>query len=315
MTTAPPSPVPPRPFETFVDTVDVAVHDLDAAAAYVGDLLGIPASPPAVTPDPVDGQGVHGIELAVGGLRRVRLVSPVDPARGQLAEHLRTHGEGVWSVRLLVDGLADRVAALRDARVDVHLVGDRDGERSLAATDAGSSDGTRFVLVEPAGGIPTGLDVHVPADAGARGVERAYVLVWAVPTLAAAPRMRALVGLDGVPMAAGMEPSGTLDGIHFPTGGIYNLGLLAPRGAPRGQIALAASEALDRRGAGPFLFGFQVSDLDVALARLAAHDHELAGDPVRYAIGRQILTVRRHGVHWLLAQWDPGGYESWRRPT
>jgi hypothetical protein len=301
-----------KDFTTFVDLVDVAVRDLPSASTQLETLLGIKGSSFGPVTDPIDGSSYKGVEFAVGGIRALRLVSQ-SPGEGDLAGFLDER-EGIWSIRLLVSDVATRCqqAAQRGFQftlVDAATI----SEGIVNATVRSTSNGTRYELVQPNEGMPSDADIYVPREQNPTKVQRAYVLDLAVDDMDRAfERYGALLDQAHVPMAAGMDPSSSMKGGHFPTGGLYNIGFLSPQGEPKGPIPAAARAFIDKSGEGAFLLGFHV-DVDSVEAHLMQEGIELVwNEPEEYMIGRMQMTSPIVGVNWFYGQWIQGGYEIWR---
>src|SRR5262249_21324551 len=152
-------------------------------------------------------------------------------------------------------------------------------------------------------------------DASARRIKQAYVVDIAVADLGSATETYTnLLDMQGIPMAAGMDASGSTEGVHFPVGGLYALGLMSPVGERRGDAAKRFGGYLDAHGGdGGALLGFLVDDIDQTQSDLARLGVEFMYEkPLSYAVGRLNITRPIHGVMLEFAQHDPDAYERWR---
>jgi len=116
---APPVPPPPRPLHRRVEralSVEIAVRDVDAAAEDFARVLGRPQSVPAAEL----AEGLRGVDFAIDGLERIRLVSVHDPvgARARLvADCLAQRGEGAVLMEFLVEDAARSQAQVAAAGI------------------------------------------------------------------------------------------------------------------------------------------------------------------------------------------------------
>ena len=76
-----------------IDHIAVLVEDIDAALPYYTETLGFTV----ISDDRVDAVGARLVMLQLGD-DRLQLVTPI--ADGPIAEHLRTHGEGLHHIAL-----------------------------------------------------------------------------------------------------------------------------------------------------------------------------------------------------------------------
>ena len=130
-----------------VHHVAVLVRDLEAAVRLFRDALGLPLE--AIKEIPAD--GVRIAFLATGE-SKLELVEPVNASTG-VARYLEKHGEGFHHVCYEVDRLADTLARLSSAGVELIDAQPRRGaEGPVAFIHPRSCHGLLVELIETPGG-------------------------------------------------------------------------------------------------------------------------------------------------------------------
>ena len=81
------------PLIAGIDHIAILVEDIDAALPYYTETLGFTV----ISDDRVEAVRARLVMLALGE-SRLQLVTPI--AEGPIAEHLRTHGEGLHHIAL-----------------------------------------------------------------------------------------------------------------------------------------------------------------------------------------------------------------------
>lgn len=131
-----------------IDHIGVAVEDLDAAAAFYRDRLGMREQ----HRETVEEQGVHALLLEVGD-SHVELIAPIGPESG-VARFLERHGPGMHHVAYRTDDIDAALERLR--AVGMRLIDDepRAGIRGsrVAFVHPKSTGGVLTEVVEPAEG-------------------------------------------------------------------------------------------------------------------------------------------------------------------
>lgn len=135
-------------------------------------------------------------------------------------------------------------------------------------------------------------------------IERSYVIDLAVHDFeGAAGTIGKILGLEGYRMVPEADPSGTLDGIHFPVGGINALGIMALKGGPKAHPGHYMSEFLESHGDGICILGHLVDDIDKQVKEFASRGVSLATpEPQPYSDGRLIFTSAVRGAPFEFAQ-------------
>lgn len=306
--------------------VNVAVSDLEAATRRFEEILGHDA----IAMDQVFGPGgkTPGTALPVGGMYYLGLVStaesPSATSDDLVARHLAIRGEGACMVGLLVDDIdaqADRLAK-GGVRTTSTKPFDTALGRSLF-TDAEQTGGTvlQFTQLEDPAATEQLWSDRARA-ATRRRAYQAYVLDIAVGALdACAALYKSAFGFDPIPMPEGADPSDSMDATHFTVGGpaengvggLYAIGLMTPRGAPKGPIPQAVNDYLDAHGDGSFLVAFLTENLEEQIDHLRSLGIGLCYDePMRYVHGRLQMTEPVHGVWLDFAQHDHDAFERWQ---
>jgi hypothetical protein len=109
-----PVPAPARPLRRRVQRalgIDIAVQDVDTAADDFARVLG--SAQPVAAAELAD--GLRGVDFAIAGLQRIRLVSvqrPVGPRAQLVSECLQRRGAGVMLMEFLVEDAARTQAEL-----------------------------------------------------------------------------------------------------------------------------------------------------------------------------------------------------------
>jgi methylmalonyl-CoA epimerase len=106
---------------TGIDHVAVLVADIEAALPYYTEDLGFSV----ISDDRVEAVKARLVMLALGD-GRLQLVMPID--EGPLAEHLRTHGEGLHHIALKT-GAIDTVVNQLSPDIAVRVI--RGGQQRL----------------------------------------------------------------------------------------------------------------------------------------------------------------------------------------
>lgn len=104
-----------------IDHIAVLVEDIDAALPYYTETLGFTV----IADDRVEAVKARLVMLALGE-SRLQLVTPI--AEGPIAEHLRTHGEGLHHIALKTAQI-DTVVQQLSPDVPVRVV--RGGQQRL----------------------------------------------------------------------------------------------------------------------------------------------------------------------------------------
>jgi len=104
-----------------IDHIAILVEDIDAALPYYTETLGFTV----ISDDRVEAVRARLVMLALGE-SRLQLVTPI--AEGPIAEHLRTHGEGLHHIALKT-GQIDVVVNQLSPDVPVRVV--RGGQQRL----------------------------------------------------------------------------------------------------------------------------------------------------------------------------------------
>lgn len=97
-----------------INHVAIAVKDIAASLALYRDLFGVGAGAQAVD---IADQKVKACLVRVGG-SQVEFIQPTDPNSG-VARFIEKRGEGVHHICFEVDGLADRLQALKAKGVEL----------------------------------------------------------------------------------------------------------------------------------------------------------------------------------------------------
>ena len=298
--------------------VDIAVRDLDAAAETFSKILGIDG----VRMDPaMDSSGeLDGVHFAVGGINALGLMTykgePDAKSRNYVSRFLAKYGDGIYLVGFLVPDLEGHTRELAERGINLMLP--KPAPYAVGLLNLTSPNTTNGVMVEFAqhtDANETPLWRKRYDDAKARRVKQAYVVDIAVADLAsAAETYSKLLDMEGIPMATGMDQSASTEGMHFPVGGLYALGLMSPVGARTGDAAKRFGGYLDAHGGdGGALLGFLVDDIDQTQSDLEALGVEFMHEkPLSYAVGRLNITRPIHGVMLEFAQHDADAYDRWR---
>lgn len=306
--------------------VNIAVRDLELATKTFEEILGHDA---IAMPDvPGAGSKTRGVEFPVGGLYSLGLVtSDADSSSTSddlVARHLAIRGEGAYLVGLLVDDVDSHAAVLaqRGVRTTTPHPIDVGVGRSIF-TDPEQTAGTVLQFTQPhAAEEVEQLWSDRARAATRRRAYQAYVLDIAVDALDGVARVYSdALGIEPIPMPQGADPSESMDATHFTVGGpaengvggLYAIGLMTPRGAPKGPIPQAVNDQLRAKGNGSFLVAFLTEDLDRQIDHLRSLGIELCYDePMRYVHGRLQMTEPIHGVWLDFAQHDQDAFERWQ---
>ena len=136
------SPAPGHTMLTEIDHVAIAVHDLDAAAAYYRDTFGAEVA----HRERIESDGVEEALIKVAG-SYVQLISPTRPD-SPVAKYLENKGEGLHHVGYRVDDCAAALQAVRDA-----------GGRLIDEAPRPGSRGTTVAFVHPKGAMGTLIEL------------------------------------------------------------------------------------------------------------------------------------------------------------
>ena len=306
--------------------VNIAVSDLEAATRRYEEILGHDA----IAMEQVLGAGGKnpGAALPVGGVYYLGLVAASekpDPGSDDLvARHLAIRGEGACMVGLLVDDIDAQAETLaqRGVKTTTATPVEVGIGRSLF-TDPEQTGGTVLQFTQL--GDPEGTEQlwsDRAQSATRRRAYQAYVLDIAVGDLDASAAVYASAfGFDPIPMPDGADPSESMDATHFTVGGpadnnvggLYAIGLMTPRGAPKGPIPKAVGDYLSAHGDGSFLVAFLTESLEKQIDHLGSLGIKLCYDePMRYVHGRLQMTEPVHGVWLDFAQHDHDAFERWQ---
>lgn len=97
-----------------INHVAIAVKDIAASLAMYRDIFGVGANAQVVD---IADQKVKAVLVRVGG-SQVEFIQPTDPDSG-VARFIEKRGEGVHHICFEVDGLADRLQALKAKGVEL----------------------------------------------------------------------------------------------------------------------------------------------------------------------------------------------------
>jgi hypothetical protein len=145
-------------------------------------------------------------------------------------------------------------------------------------------------------------------------IERSYVIDLAVHDFdGAAGTIGAILGHEGYRMVPEANPTGELDGIHFPVGGINALGIMALKGGPKAHPGHYMTDFLESHGDGICILGHLVDDIDKQVKEFESRGVSLASpEPMPYSDGRLIFTTPVRGASFEFAQHhDHGVTELW----
>lgn len=115
-----------------VDHVGIAVHDLEEAARFYNEALGVEASEPERVPS----EGVRIVFLS-GGDRLIELLEPLDEG-SPIQKFLERRGEGMHHICFRVDDIEEAMRQM--ASSGAQLIDDEPRDRR---------DGTRLAFVHP----------------------------------------------------------------------------------------------------------------------------------------------------------------------
>lgn len=306
--------------------VNVAVSDLDAATKTYAEILG--HDPIEMSEVPGASRSARGVAFPVGGVHFLGLVG-TDEAPGSgsgdpVADHLARRGEGVYQVGLLVDDVDEqaRLLAQGEIRTTTSAPVDTSVGRSLF-THADQTAGTVLQFTQLSDPAATEQLWSERASAATRRrAYQAYVLDIAVEDLeSSADTYAKAFGIEAIPMPDGADPSESMDAKHFTVGapaengvgGLYAIGLMTPRGAPRGPIPQAVNDYLGANGDGSFLVAFLTRSLEQQIDHLTSMGIKLCYDePMRYVHGRLQMTEPVHGVWLDFAEHDHDAFDRWQ---
>lgn len=145
-------------------------------------------------------------------------------------------------------------------------------------------------------------------------IERSYVIDLAVHDFdGAAETIGAILGHEGYRMVPEANPTGELDGIHFPVGGINALGIMALKGGPKAHPGHYMADFLESHGDGICILGHLVDDIDKQVKEFQSRGVSLAlTEPMPYSDGRLIFTTPVRGTPFEFAEHhDHGVTELW----
>jgi len=321
--------------------LELAARDVEAEARTFTTVLGVPGIP--MHPDMDTSGAIIARHFTTDGLYAIGTQGLRDPQQPiprpreapekkeawVLQQRLRQQGEGAYLLGLLVDDLDRHAAELR-----------QQGVRFTTDAPVRNMVG-RNITVEPSTTFGAGiLYTEHDADAYARWIatdparaphevhrssRRVYAIHVAVHDLgAAAAVFSRLLQAEGVPMHSELDAAGDVVGVHFAVGGVQSLGLVAlrdpthrypPPNVDPGRVGpWLLQRHLDTAGAGIFLLGLLVDDLDAHVATLRQGGVKfLLDQPLRCAVGWNnfIDPTTTHGVTVLLAQHDPEAHARW----
>jgi predicted enzyme related to lactoylglutathione lyase len=306
--------------------VNIAVTDLERATKTYEEILGHDAIPMKQVPGA--GSKARGVEFPVGGLYSLGLVTteetPSPTSSDLVARHLGIRGEGAHLVGLLVDDIDEQAAALAQHGTPTTTTAPVDvGVGRSIFTDPEQTAGTvlQFTQLNDPEGTER-LWSERARSATRRRAYQAYVLDIAVNDLdTAAGTYANAFGIESIPMPDGADPSESMDATHFTVGapadnvvgGLYAIGLMTPRGAPRGPIPQAVNDYLDAHGDGSFLVAFLTRSLEEQIDHLQSLDIKLCyEEPMRYVHGRLQMTEPIHGVWLDFAEHDHDAFDRWQ---
>lgn len=306
--------------------VNIAVNDLDAATKTYAEILGL--DPVEMGDVPGAGDSAHGVAFPAGGVHFLGLVStntkPSPGSKDPVADHLARRGEGVYAVGLLVDDISEHAGRLKAHGIRTttsepvkHETGrsifthaEQTAGTVLQFTQLTDSEATERVWSERA------------ASSERRRAYQAYVLDIAVKDLeSSADTYANAFGIEAIPMPDGADPSESMDAKHFTVGepaengvgGLYAIGLMTPRGTPRGPIPQAVNDYLGANGDGSFLVAFLTRSLEQQIDHLRSMGIKLCYDePMRYVHGRLQMTEPVHGVWLDFAEHDHDAFDRWQ---
>jgi catechol 2,3-dioxygenase-like lactoylglutathione lyase family enzyme len=305
--------------------INVAVRDLDAAVRTYEQVLGIEAIPKAAGFDPWG--GARGVDFPIGGPYSLALVTVDEPAADSpnpASRHLATRGDGVYLVGLLVDDVDAHQRHLAASGIPLltpEAVPTEAGRSVFTDPDHTAGTVLQFTQFDDPGGEEQRWSKLVRAAQDRRAYQ-SYVLDIAVRDLAASVKTYSdAFGIEAIPMPDGADPSESMDASHFTVGGpaengiggLYAIGLMTPRGTPKGPIPQAVNDYLDAHGEGSFLVAFLTEDLDRQQEHLRSLGIGLCYDePMRYVHGILQMTTPVHGVWLDFAQHDHDAFERWQ---
>jgi catechol 2,3-dioxygenase-like lactoylglutathione lyase family enzyme len=135
-------------------------------------------------------------------------------------------------------------------------------------------------------------------------IDRSYVIDFAVGDFDGACRtFGSVFGLEGVRMNPEKDPSGELDGMHFPVGGVNAVGIMTAKVPHTADSHNHMARFLATHGDGINILGHLVDDIDGFAAGLVERGIQLTyPTPMPYEDGRLIVTHAMHGVSFEFAQ-------------
>lgn len=306
--------------------VNIAVTDLEAATRTYAEILG--HDPIEMSAVPGAGRGARGVAFPVGGIYFLGLVATDEapsPSSGDpIASHLARRGEGAFSVGLLVDDIDQHARELARHGIRTTTPGPVEiGIGRSLFTHAEQTAGTvlQFTQLSDRAGTERLWSERAAAAKGRRAYQ-AYVLDIAVEDLeSSADTYKKAFGIEAIRMPDGADPSESMDAKHFTVGapaengmgGLYAIGLMTPRGTPRGPIPQAVNDYLGANGDGSFLVAFLTRSLERQIDHLRSMGIKLCYDePMRYVHGRLQMTEPVHGVWLDFAEHDHDAFVRWQ---
>ncbi len=130
------------PLLTEVDHVAIAVHDLDAAAAYYADTFGATVT----HRERIESDGVEEALLKVAD-SYIQLLTPIRPD-SPVAKYLEKQGEGIHHVGYRVADCAEALQSVKDH-----------GGRVIDEAPRPGSRGTTVAFVHPKGAFGTLIEL------------------------------------------------------------------------------------------------------------------------------------------------------------
>jgi len=268
--------------------VDIAVNDLAAATARVGQILGVPPVPTSE----YNAAGVHIMNhLPVGGINALGLVSVKEVPRADspvlASRYLANAGEGAYLVGFLVPDIVAHQKELAARGISLMMEVPRE-YKAGRLNMTGTIHGTTVEFAQHFSPDESAMWM-VRADAATdRIVQRACAFDIAVRDLDSAAAVFTHVFGLGSPTRVSDDDYVCAS---FAVTGLDVIRLVTPASRPTHPRALAAARRLAAHGDGPYLLGF-TADVNRAM------DH-LRSVSLAFAVaddGKSLLTAPVCGV-------------------
>ena len=101
---------------TKLDHVGIVVRDIDKALSFFSTPFGLRPWRRGIVESPE--LGIKTVLLPIGKDQSIEIIEPTDPQK-HFGQHLRTRGEGLYHLCLMVDDIDAEVSSLREKGVPV----------------------------------------------------------------------------------------------------------------------------------------------------------------------------------------------------